>query len=222
MASIHPFRARLLPFYLALALTGCTVSITREPENLTTLKNEVSEYVDSGAYAKGLATAAAPAKDWITRRAKHSNDKLAVVFDIDETVLSNLEHIRKMDWGYQPDIWDRWVQQANAPAINPLKEVYQTAIDHQVTVFFITGRKERLREATARNLRAQGMGKYEALIVRPNPSTSPAAVFKSAERERISRLGYTIIANFGDQQTDLDGGHAERTFKLPNPFYLIP
>ena len=30
------------------------------------------------------------------------------------------------------------------------------------------------------------------------------------------------IANLGDQESDLIGGHAERTFKLPNPFYLMP
>jgi hypothetical protein len=34
--------------------------------------------------------------------------------------------------------------------------------------------------------------------------------------------GYTIIANMGDQPSDLDGGLSERTFLLPNPFYRIP
>lgn len=46
---------------------------------------------------------------------------------------------------------------------------------------------------------------------------------KTAARIDIeSRLGYTIIANIGDQDSDLRGGHAERTFKVPNPFYFIP
>jgi len=31
--------------------------------------------------------------------------------------------------------------------------------------------------------------------------------------------GYAIVVNIGDQMSDLDGGFAERTFKLPNPFY---
>jgi hypothetical protein len=30
------------------------------------------------------------------------------------------------------------------------------------------------------------------------------------------------VANFGDQPSDLKGGHAERTFKLPNPNYYLP
>ena len=34
-------------------------------------------------------------------------------------------------------------------------------------------------------------------------------------------LGYLIILNVGDQESDLTGGFADRTFKLPNPFYFI-
>jgi len=26
----------------------------------------------------------------------------------------------------------------------------------------------------------------------------------------------------GDEMSDLDGGFAERTYKLPNPFYFVP
>ncbi|MFO0202409.1 MAG: HAD family acid phosphatase [Alphaproteobacteria bacterium] len=40
-------------------------------------------------------------------------------------------------------------------------------------------------------------------------------------RARIKASGFTIIANIGDQQSDLDGGHAQRTFFVPNPYYRI-
>jgi len=42
------------------------------------------------------------------------------------------------------------------------------------------------------------------------------------ERGKIAAQGYTIIVNVGDQQSDLDGGYAERAYKLPNPFYYLP
>jgi uncharacterized Zn finger protein len=42
------------------------------------------------------------------------------------------------------------------------------------------------------------------------------------ERGKIEAQGYNIIANVGDQPSDLSGEHAERTFQLPNPFYRIP
>ena len=46
--------------------------------------------------------------------------------------------------------------------------------------------------------------------------------YKSATRAHIESLGYDIVANLGDQFSDLNGGSADRTFKLPNPNYFLP
>lgn len=46
--------------------------------------------------------------------------------------------------------------------------------------------------------------------------------YKSATRAHIESLGYTIVADFGDQYSDLEGGHSGATFKLPNPNYFLP
>jgi predicted secreted acid phosphatase len=46
--------------------------------------------------------------------------------------------------------------------------------------------------------------------------------YKSATRAHIESLGYDIVANLGDQFSDLTGGSADRTFKLPNPNYFLP
>jgi hypothetical protein len=46
--------------------------------------------------------------------------------------------------------------------------------------------------------------------------------YKSATRAHIEALGYDIVANFGDQYSDFAGGHADRTFKMPNPNYFLP
>jgi len=46
-------------------------------------------------------------------------------------------------------------------------------------------------------------------------------VFKTAARAEVAK-DFTIILNLGDQQSDLDGGNADKAFKLPNPFYYIP
>ena len=44
--------------------------------------------------------------------------------------------------------------------------------------------------------------------------------FKTGARQRISRE-FTIVANIGDQISNLQGGYALRCFKVPNPFYFI-
>ena len=46
--------------------------------------------------------------------------------------------------------------------------------------------------------------------------------YKSATRQHIESLGYDIVANFGDQFSDLAGRLRRRTFKLPNPNYFLP
>lgn len=111
---------------------------------------------------------------------------------------------------------------SKAPAISPVREIYRTARAHKVAAFFITCRRESEKAATVRNLRAQGMGDFEAIMVRSDSSKTPVGIFKTTSRKHITKQGYTIIANVGDQQSDLDSGYSERTIKLPNPFYLIP
>jgi acid phosphatase len=49
-----------------------------------------------------------------------------------------------------------------------------------------------------------------------------AADFKAPIRAEIEQAGYKIIANMGDQPSDLKGGHAEKIFLLPDPFYRVP
>jgi len=46
--------------------------------------------------------------------------------------------------------------------------------------------------------------------------------YKSGTRAYIESLGYDIVASFGDQFSDLLGGYADKTFKMPNPNYYLP
>jgi len=88
---------------------------------------------------------------------------------------------------------------------------------------FITGRPEDQRAATERNLRQAGYDGFERLsMVPPGAKFASAADFKTGIRAGIATQGYTIIANIGDQPSDLLGGYAERIFLLPNPFYRVP
>ena len=46
--------------------------------------------------------------------------------------------------------------------------------------------------------------------------------YKSGTRAYIESQGYDIVADFGDQFSDLEGGYADKTFKMPNPNYYLP
>ncbi|HTF61356.1 MAG TPA: HAD family acid phosphatase [Edaphobacter sp.] len=92
-----------------------------------------------------------------------------------------------------------------------------------MTVFFITGRPESQREATEHNLAAVGYEGYQRLYMVPDGvHFASAANFKAPIRAQIEHAGYMIVANMGDQPSDLQGDHAEKVFLLPNPFYRVP
>ncbi|HET7181744.1 MAG TPA: HAD family acid phosphatase [Candidatus Limnocylindrales bacterium] len=55
-----------------------------------------------------------------------------------------------------------------------------------------------------------------------NSASCATIPYKSGTRAYIESLGYDIVANFGDQYSDLTGGYADRTFKMPNPNYYLP
>ena len=205
--------------WLALAFSWGSV-VAAEPRNLTLLKEEIVAYVDAGSYDEGLGVVAREAEAWVEQRAKQGG-KLAMVFDIDETMISNVPHMRAQDFGYQSPVWDAWVARGEGPVIKPVREVYRVARKLGVAVIFITGRREKDRAGTEKNLKLAEVADYAALVMRSEDATGSTEVFKTAARRKLTTDGFVIIANIGDQESDLSGGFSERTFKLPNPFYQI-
>ena len=204
-----------------------------QPANLGDLKFDATDYYDSGAYLTDLQLATAPAVAWITEETQRV-DRPAVVFDIDETALSNWEAIKANDFGrgidgpcnrppQGPCGWLAWDLRAQSTVIQPTMDIFNTAKDRGTAIFFITGRNQPQRAATERNLQAVGYTGYTQLIMEPTGAHYvSAADFKAPQRAQIEQGGFTIIANVGDQPSDLDGGFAERTYLLPDPFYRIP
>lgn len=91
-----------------------------------------------------------------------------------------------------------------------------------MTLFFITGRGEASRAHTEDNLTREGYSGWQQLYLKPAGSTLTTVAYKTGAREDIEKQGYKIIANIGDQYSDLAGGHSASAFKLPNPFYFLP
>ncbi|PJD90562.1 MAG: acid phosphatase [Legionella sp.] len=196
-----------------------------EPANLGLLKKNLVEYYDSGAYLKEVADVANTASQYIETevRANQNNPvpkKLAIVLDIDETCLSNFTNMKSIDFANLPDEITRQLLAADEPAIQPMHELYLKALQQNVAVFFVTGRDKSLEKATIQNLHAAGYQSWSGLELRGEHI--PTIAYKTAARTKITQQGYTIIASIGDQNSDLVGGYAQQTFKLPNPFYFLP
>jgi predicted secreted acid phosphatase len=216
---------------LALVVMVVGSSAYGEPANLGALKADLIAY-HSSQYASDVSRVVDDAASYVESRAGKAI-RPALVLDIDETSLSNWIEIAANDFGYIPsgtcaDLPKgpcgarAWELSAQASAIEPTLGLFRLAKARGVAVFFVSGRPEEERAATEVNLKRVGYEGWAGLIMVP-PQQRPASIvaFKAPARAKIESDGYTIIATVGDQQSDLDGGHAERGFKLPNPFYLI-
>ena len=166
-----------------------------------------------------------------------SVEKPALVLDIDETSLSNWPGLVTNDFSLIKDGpcdqaipgacgFVSWQLHARDEAILPTLKLFNAAKAEGVTGFFISGRCDvgPMREATVATSR------------RPDMTAGPTSVsahrelrdearqrreFKGRQRAKIEEEGYTIIANVGDQWSDLNGGHAAQNYKVPNPYDFI-
>ena len=159
-----------------------------------------------------------------TRRARAATfhgKKLAIVLDVDETSLSNYSAINADNFTFGPQSQAEATNEIGT-AIKPTLDLFNLAKSKGVAVFFITGRRENTRAHTESNLTREGYSGWTQLILKPQTSTDTTVQYKSGARAAIEQQGYDIIANVGDQYSDLAGGHEDIGFKLPNPFYFLP
>jgi predicted secreted acid phosphatase len=213
------------PILLALSFTFVLTAPAWGREdipNLQTLKDRIVEYHDSGKWDKDIEA--------VVKKAEHALDsglrkkiagKPAIVFDIDETALSNWEIEKKLGFGYVPSIWSDWEKAGTAVPVKPILGLYKYAREHKVAVFFVTGRRESSRMGTEQNLMNVGYTDYVELVMKPETYNGPVVPYKSGARDAIMKQGYRILVNIGDQDSDLDGGFSETRFKVPNPMYIV-
>ncbi len=206
-------------------------SIAESVPSLYRAQRQVEEYIRSGRYDQDFAKVVSAATAWLEERARTAA-KPAIVLDIDETSLSNWPAYRVNGWGrvvngpcdLQQGFcgFRAWQALGRSQALASTLALARRARALGVAVFFISGRPPNLREATERNLREQGY-EWTGVILLPEGARFASAVdFKAAERRKLAEQGYTIVLSLGDQESDLKGGYAERTLKLPNPVYYLP
>lgn len=209
-----------------------TVLLAAEPlENFGVERYRLADYADclnnAGCYWADLDAQTQRAETALKAalRTHKPSDKLALILDIDETSLSSYCEMRHEAYGYIPSLFEPWnVSPAASVPIPGTLRLFHAARAAGISVFFITGRPDEQRAATAANLRNAGFEGWSGLRLRVGPEKSMStADYKSAERQKILDAGYTLLMNVGDQWSDLNGtARAQINVKLPNPFYYLP
>jgi hypothetical protein len=160
-----------------------------------------------------------------------SSAKKAVLFDVDDTVLNTYSYEIYSNFVYNPDTNAAFVNSLTFRAVPHMVELEHYAESKGYTVFFLTGRPESQGVGTIANLSNEGYDVASSNLYLKNltkpiySSCAPTCTtiqYKSLTRKYIESQGYNIVANFGDQFSDLTGGFADKTFKIPNPMYYLP
>jgi hypothetical protein len=181
-------------------------------------------------------------------RVPHSK---AILFDVDDTTLATWNYEIASNWAFNSTTNAEFVNDQKFPAVPGMVNLAWSAARAGYSIFFLTGRPATQEAATLGNLTHDGIGVdagYPAPTTLSDGEdglfTKPAVVdypdylkaacagdpggscttshYKTATRAHIESLGYDIVANFGDQFSDLVGGYADHTYKMPNPNYFLP
>ncbi len=115
-------------------------------------------YYDAGRRLGGLARGEKPGT-W------------CVVFDADETIISNVEFqasLQAQGNGYSGRAWNEWCNKEKATALPGAREFCASIKERGGRVAIITNRQEAVKKATVRNLDALGFV-YDACLFREGP-----------------------------------------------------
>ncbi|MFE2418992.1 HAD family acid phosphatase [Streptomyces hokutonensis] len=158
--------------------------------------------VTEAQWLSDVAAVTGPAQTYIDSRAaaNTSGAKLAIVLDIDNTSLASY-----FEGGYP------------TPATAPVLALAKDAHAKGVSVFFVSARTNLIDVATKYNLTNVGYtvdGLYTRTLI--DIASESVADFKTSQRKAIEAKGYDIVANIGNNTTDLTGGYADTTYKLPD------
>ncbi|GAA3833606.1 HAD family acid phosphatase [Streptomyces phyllanthi] len=186
------------------ATAGATAPAAAAPAGTTVnlAAAEATADVDYATWQRDVKAVIDQAKPYVQQRTEGTaGQKLAIVFDIDNTTLET---------DFTP-----WYQ-LPTPALKPSLDLAKYADSRGVDIFFVTARPGIIESLTKWNLETVGYP-VNGLYVRDLPDLfAEVSAYKTSKRAEIEAKGYTIIANIGNKETDLVGGHAERTFRLPD------
>jgi predicted secreted acid phosphatase len=209
------------------------------------------EFSADSNYAKEARKVASDGKRALATSHSHSRTTKAIVLDVDDTSLATWNYEIASNWAYNSTTNADYVNGQKFPAVPGMVDLAKSAEREGYAIFFLTGRPTSQEEATLGNLTADGIGVdagfpkpttlrdgEDGLFTKPDVTAYPDYLktacaadpsgkcttihYKSATRAHIESLGYDIVGNFGDQYSDLKGGYADKTFKLPNPNYYLP
>jgi 5'-nucleotidase (lipoprotein e(P4) family) len=163
-------------------------------------------------------------------KTEKNSDNLAVVVDLDETVLDNsLYQVERWKAGlsFTQDSWSEWVNREEAGLVPGAKEFLKAVRKKGVRVVFVSNRMNKNLEPTRRNLLAlEVLAPNDLFLLRLDKDDVKEVRRREVNegKARMKKVGpLNVIGYVGDQMGDFPSGQAKEfgktSFLLPNPMY---
>ena len=163
-------------------------------------------------------------------KTEKNSDNLAVVVDLDETVLDNsLYQVERWKAGlsFTQDSWSEWVNREEAGLVSGAKEFLKAVRKKGVRVVFVSNRMNKNLEPTRRNLLAlEVLAPNDLFLLRLDKDDVKEVRRREVNegKARMKKVGpLNVIGYVGDQMGDFPSGQAKEfgktSFLLPNPMY---
>lgn len=137
------------------------------------------------------------------------DSSLAVVVDIDETVLDNSRYeMEQLANGttFTPETWNKWVERREATPVPGAKNFLTHVADKGCEVYYITNRSAKEKSATIDNLRRFGFPFADSTHVLTREATSD-----KTERRLKVETEYKVLLYVGDQLRDYSEKFKDRS-----------
>jgi 5'-nucleotidase (lipoprotein e(P4) family) len=150
------------------------------------------------------------------RKSRRSAKPLAIVVDVDETVMDNSRFQAELilrGVSYTSQSWQAWCERAEGGAVPGAVEFLNYATRRGAHVFYITNRREAEKAGTITNLKKLGFPEVseDSVMVRAQGSNSS----KESRRE-IVRSRYRIVLLVGDNLNDFNDDFAGKSIAARN------
>ncbi|XP_023532753.1 acid phosphatase 1-like [Cucurbita pepo subsp. pepo] len=189
--------------------------------------SHIKKYMTSSQYTADSERAIEEVKLYLTTCCSLQGDGTdAWIFDVDDTLLSNIPFYKKHGFGgeklNETDV-EEWMKSSKAPALEHTLKLFNHIRDKGIKIFLISSRGEDLRSPTVDNLIQVGFHGWSALTLRGlEDEGKEVQKYKIKARQRLVDEGYHIWGIVGDQWSSFEGlPAADRRFKLPNSMYYV-
>lgn len=235
---------KIIPLFLSLIISPALANTDCNPDKSNLSPSCLTEqYMMSVLWYQNSAEARAAfyqgyqmGQFRLEQALKDQSDKpLAVVLDLDETVLDDSPHQAWLikNRKFLLDGWDQWVDLAEAEAVPGAKTFLEFADKHGVNLFYLSDRKQSQLNATLKNLQKLGLPQAnEAHLLLKTPQ-----MYGKQSRRAMLEDKYNVVLYFGDNLADflntkgksqeernkiMEDSHKEfgkRFIIFPNPMY---